>query len=185
MKLLTELCNTPRMFDLPLTPDNSVEGLLELIGDINNPNAILLEYGSFAGVSTDLFARYFKTIIAVDIWHFREFQEMEIHRVKKAFDMFSEMRKFHENILGVVNDEFDAPIKMVMKEFKGVDIVYIDAVHDYEYVRRNIDTLLPLLNKGGWMCGHDITFKGVKKAVEETFGTNYKTYSDTSWAVQI
>jgi predicted O-methyltransferase YrrM len=185
MKSLTELLNTPRMFDLPLTPDNSVAGLMGLINDISNPKAILLEYGTFAGVSTDFFSRYFDKVIAVDIWHFRECQEMDINKVKKAFEMFSEMRIWHNNIDAILNDKYDYAISELIEANIAVDVVYIDAVHDYEYIRRNIDTLLPLLKKGGWLCGHDITFEGVKKAVEETFGTNYKTYSDTSWAVQI
>jgi predicted O-methyltransferase YrrM len=173
------------MFDLPLTPDNSVEGLIELVNDINNPNAVLLEYGSFAGVSTDLFARNFAYIFAIDIWHFVDFQEMDFSRVQKAFFEFEKVHECHKNIIIIINDKKENAIIGLKEMSIKIDVVYIDAVHDYEYVRRNIDTLLPLLKKGGWMCGHDITFDGVKKAVEETFGTNYKTYKDTSWSVQV
>lgn len=181
MRTLQELINTPRMFDLPLSEDNSIGGLIDLIKDVYTPNAILLEYGSFAGVSTDLFARFFKGVVAVDIWHFEEFQEMEIHRVQKAYEMFTKMRAEHQNIVTVINDANDT----FAKSFFKVEVVYIDAVHDYEYVKRNIETLFPLIKTGGWLCGHDITFDGVKKAVEEKFGTNYKTYKDTSWAVKV
>ncbi|TWT63169.1 class I SAM-dependent methyltransferase [Rubinisphaera italica] len=51
------------------------------------------------------------------------------------------------------------------------DVVYIDAAHDYESVRADIDAWLPKIRTGGMICGHDFNdalFPGLIKAVDET-----------------
>ena len=50
------------------------------------------------------------------------------------------------------------------------DVVYIDAAHDYDSVRADIDTWLPKVKPGGMICGHDYTaaWPGVIEAVDES-----------------
>lgn len=52
----------------------------------------------------------------------------------------------------------------------SVDLVFLDADHSYEAVRRDIRAWLPKLKRGGVMCGHDWGFREVIAAVKETFG---------------
>lgn len=47
------------------------------------------------------------------------------------------------------------------------DMVFIDADHAYEYVRDDILAWRPLVEPGGLLCGHDINWPGVKRAVQE------------------
>jgi hypothetical protein len=52
------------------------------------------------------------------------------------------------------------------------DMVFIDALHEYEPVRADILAWLPLISKGGILCGHDYApgypwGVGVIKAVDE------------------
>jgi len=51
------------------------------------------------------------------------------------------------------------------------DIVYIDASHEYEFVKEDIIAWLPKVKKGGIICGDDyvIGWPGVIKAVDEFF----------------
>jgi predicted O-methyltransferase YrrM len=51
------------------------------------------------------------------------------------------------------------------------DIVYIDASHEYEFVKEDIIAWLPKVKKGGIICGDDYIegWPGVIKAVNEFF----------------
>jgi len=50
------------------------------------------------------------------------------------------------------------------------DMIFIDADHSYEACKADIEAYLPLLRKGGVLCGHDVgSFPSVTQAVEEAF----------------
>jgi hypothetical protein len=52
------------------------------------------------------------------------------------------------------------------------DMVYIDAEHSYEAVKKDIKLWLPHVKPGGFISGHDYghkRFPGVKQAVDEAF----------------
>ena len=49
----------------------------------------------------------------------------------------------------------------------SVDLVFIDADHSYEAVRKDIIKFTPKLRSGGILCGHDIDYPGVNRAVKE------------------
>jgi predicted O-methyltransferase YrrM len=52
-----------------------------------------------------------------------------------------------------------------------VDIVFIDALHDYEHVKQDIALWWPKVRIGGILSGHDFNHKwpGVERAVAESF----------------
>ena len=77
-------------------------------------------------------------------------------------------------------------------EDASLDFVFIDANHDYEYVKEDILAWLPKIKKGGVMAGHDyhlntIDFPGVYKAVHEIFGNTVdKSYvKEFCWLVNL
>jgi len=49
----------------------------------------------------------------------------------------------------------------------SLDIVFIDANHCYEYVKKDIEKYTPKLKSTGMLTGHDIDYPGVNKAVNE------------------
>lgn len=53
----------------------------------------------------------------------------------------------------------------------AVDVVFIDALHDYEHVLEDIDLWWPKVRVGGYLTGHDYkhTFPGTMRAVAERF----------------
>jgi hypothetical protein len=68
------------------------------------------------------------------------------------------------------------------------DIVFIDAIHIYEYVYADIGYWLPKVRKGGFLCGHDYghsSFSGVTKAVDKYFNKDIKVYDHMVWAKRI
>ena len=65
-----------------------------------------------------------------------------------------------------------------------LDIVFIDAIHLYEFVKQDIEAWLPKIRKGGILCGDDYTstFPGVIRAVNETFQERVRVNSPV-WSV--
>lgn len=66
-------------------------------------------------------------------------------------------------------------------ENKSLDFVFIDASHDYESVKQDINAWFPKIKPGGTLAGHDyhIAF-GVKKAVDE-WGINNNAQINTDY----
>jgi hypothetical protein len=60
---------------------------------------------------------------------------------------------------------FARSIEVILPE--PLDFVYIDANHNYEYVKEDIEHWYPQLKKGGILSGHDYPTESVKKAVDE------------------
>lgn len=57
----------------------------------------------------------------------------------------------------------------------GVDLVFIDGDHRYEAVKADIESWLPKVRPGGYLCGHDLdVFAGVNDALRDTLGAVQK-----------
>lgn len=63
------------------------------------------------------------------------------------------------------------------------DIVYIDASHEYEYVKEDILNWLPKVKTGGIICGDDYIagWPGVVMAVDEIFGNKVNVVGGQQW----
>jgi predicted O-methyltransferase YrrM len=66
------------------------------------------------------------------------------------------------------------------------DVIYIDASHEYEYVKEDILTWLPKVKKGGIICGDDYIggWPGVIQAVNELFGNKVNVVGGQQWWVK-
>lgn len=108
-----------------------------------------------------------KTLYLVDIW--APYEE----EGDRAFDSTAledaakdNLKKFKKKTVFVKKLSVDAA-----KDFEdnSLDFVYIDANHQYEYVKEDIEAWWPKVKVGGMLCGDDIGRKGVNKAVRERF----------------
>lgn len=72
-------------------------------------------------------------------------------------------------------------------EDESLDFVFIDANHQYYWVKNDIRAWLPKVKKGGIIAGHDFSdsdgHKGVVQAVKEAF--DIFEVKGTSWVVQL
>ena len=144
----------------------------------------LVEIGSFAGDSTEIFCDYFKHVVAIDPW------ESNIGDITDQVDMDEVYEEFVERLSGKGNIT-------VLKHFAEdvvhnfgdgmIDIVYIDGKHEYKDAKKDITLWLPKVKKGGFISGHDYRkkFPGVIKAVKELIGKPDKVFADYSWVRRV
>jgi hypothetical protein len=154
---------------------NSCGGLVDMLRELP-PLARVAEVGCYKGVSTEVLALFADHVFAVDHWpdppvleHFQK--RMQPYRHVQALHLPSRAAA------AVVPDG-------------SLDLVYIDADHQYASVREDIAAWLPKVRPGGFVAGHDYAtdvdfLAGVVRAVDERFGAPHRTYSDRSWLVQV
>lgn len=69
---------------------------------------------------------------------------------------------------------------------KPIDMLYVDADHDYAPTKANIEAWLPHVREGGIIAGHDYDpqFPGTIKAVNEMFPDGVNVESQVWWTVK-
>ena len=169
----------PRMFNGSMTdPNNKTQGLLSLITEHVKPEMVILEVGSFSGVSSELFAVHCDTLYCVDYWSINT--EYDTNIIGLAESLFDILVVNHDNIKKIKNSSKNAS---ELFEDECLDMVYIDADHNYSSVKSDIEYWFPKVKTGGFLAGHDFWLDGVKRAVHE-IKEPFKIYSDSSWIIK-
>lgn len=129
----------------------------------------IVEIGAYRGKSTCFIAEGIKnrdvTFYTIDTFENQGMSE-------GLRDTFKEFRKntlkYKDKIIVKKGFSYD-----VVKELKNIkiDLLWIDACHEYEAVKSDIEDWLPLVKKNGLLCFHDYYIEGpthrVKRAVDE------------------
>ena len=142
----------------------------------------LLEIGSYKGESTSIFAAsgIFEKIFCMDPFEGEEIAldllDDEWRDVKRNF--YTNTR--HWDNIHLIQDYSYNQVNNFYDEF--FDVIYIDAEHSYESVKKEIELYKP---KCKWIIGgHDYgvdEHSGVTDAVNEAFGKPDFTFTDSSW----
>ena len=64
---------------------------------------------------------------------------------------------------------------------ESLDFVFIDASHEYESVKEDIEAWFPKIKRGGYLAGHDYDWPGVEKATNESVFVQPFTVSENCW----
>ena len=176
------------MQNIPMRTQSSKTGLLSMIQWINSirptKNMTMIEIGSYAGDSTELFCQHFKKVIAIDPWEKNVGGITDAVDMNLIYDKFNERMKKYNNLDTVREFSYNACIRI---KNNSVDFVYIDGLHTKIAVRCDIANYEGKIKAGGFLGGHDYhqrKFPGVVEAVEE-YRKPEKVFNDTSWIVRI
>lgn len=127
----------------------------------------IVEIGSWMGRSTRAMADNLTpggVIYAVDTWT-EDYAEVRDKPKEWLFNEFKRNTAGLSNIIPVQMKSVDAAKFLKSTKF---DMVFIDANHEYEFVKDDILAWRPLLEEGGMFCGHDYgVAPGVTQAVNE------------------
>jgi predicted O-methyltransferase YrrM len=162
-------------------------GLYSMIVDRFPTNSHFVEVGTWKGMS----AAYMAVEIinsgknikfdCVDTWDFVPSQT-EIPE-----DQFENLYETFLNNIEPVKHQIK-PVKALSWDGanyytdESLDFIFIDAAHDYESVKKDINAWFPKLKKDGVIAGHDYTWcDDVKKAVHEFFGDKIIYETEGCW----
>jgi len=190
---------------LPIVEDivmRPVPGLEDLINDLPN-DITMIEIGSFAGESTEVFIRSgkIKKLVIVEPWDDAIYKPMNLKgtQVQRAFN--NRIKKLNNE--GIVLPELVIAKRLStdaapLIEDGAYDLVYIDGEHSYNAVIEDIKNYLPKLKINGILSGHDYytdqhngderlqhIFHDVKRGVDKMIGKPDKVYTDTSWLIKV
>lgn len=153
-----------------------IPDLLEVISTAR-PHRVL-EVGSYAGVSTEIWALHCERVVSID--------PSPDHAVRRqlhaALGHYPHVTLF----------EGFSPAAIDAWTTEPFDLVYLDGDHSYETVRREIDAVRTLI-RPRWLGGHDYAAPddpvthGVVLAVDEAFAGDrgIHKFSDGSWLVKL
>lgn len=141
-----------------------------------------LEVGVYSGESTRIFLDNLDvgTYYAVDPWRTGYDDSDEA----SSTDMAEVERMFNENILKRYRNvvKFRGTLSEFTKtEFGPIDVVYIDANHQYEFVKSDIIETILRIRPSVAICGHDFMLTGVQRSIIEMLGAPDAIYGLSTW----
>ena len=146
----------------------------------------MIEIGSYAGESTTMFAKSFKEVIAIDPY-LNDYDLSDITcQYMYLTDVYNTFLNNIDNYKNIshIKKTSDEAVNKISNDF--VDFVYIDGLHTYEQVKKDIANYLPKIKNGGFIGGHDYhpNHQGVVDAINENFKIDF-LFHDTSWIFKI
>ena len=167
-----------------------INSYAKLFDEINS-DASFVEVGSWKGRSSVFMAHLIKNgdkaikFYCVDTWKGSP-EHVGYECLDTLYDLFLENTKDYRDVIMDIRK----PSTEAAEDFsdKSIDIVFIDACHEYECVKEDILAWLPKIKNGGIMAGHDYAWRAdipVKRAVDEIFGNQITLMDGDVWRVDI
>ena len=132
-------------------------------------------------------------VIAIDPWaavpnSAEDYKEWDFKAIEAEFWKNVGENKERCDMLRTISEEAcaDPYIERLFRE-DDIDMVFIDAGHDYDSCKQDIELWWPLIREGGMLCGHDYQhkFPGVMRAVAEYFPLlDVAVFPDSVWCVE-
>lgn len=153
----------------------------------NVKGGTIVELGVWKGKSIseilDICRENKNELIAVDLWpaspdedyyaeaYYKDIYQVFLHNLELLG---------HRDTVRIIRE--DTAHAATYFEDGSVDLVFIDADHSYEAVKRDLLAWIPKLRKGGVLLGHDYIWKeGVRTALEEVLPRKFKLVGGSLW----
>ena len=160
--------------------DGDIYAYREAVSNIKN--GTIIEIGSYMGKSilsiADICRQNNNKIYCVDTWEgSAEHQSGEPFCLQPPEELFRIFNKnvekfgFQDIITTVKMESIKAAEKFLSDGIKA-DLIFIDGDHSYESVKNDIEEWRKVLKKDGILCGHDVVWGDIQRALKDT-GTNY------------
>jgi predicted O-methyltransferase YrrM len=158
---------------------------------------LIVEVGSWRGRSTKALAMTTPgRVFAVDHWSGSVSERDSVHREAVELGADEIFRQFCANLAPEIRKGCLVPLRqdstvaaatlLPVLVPPGADMIFIDAEHTFESVRRDIVSFLPLCANGAVLCGHDYGHEPVTRAVRETLGRfEVRVVAGSIWAVTV
>lgn len=167
--------------------------VIEVLIKNMNKNVNVLEIGGYSGKTTEYLLKnckdYIDEYFVIDPYQFYEeydnifdqrtdqnkldiaYKQMKL--LEKKYSKLTLLKEFSEDCVSLFTDEY-------------FDLIFIDANHKYEYVKKDIINWYSKVKHSGIISGHDYNYPGldgVKYAVDELF-EKCQIQDDYVWYVE-
>lgn len=170
-------------------------GELRFLAEHASRSNKIIEVGSYKGRSTramaDNLSKEDGVIYAIDPWNAVEGYDhprdlaAESYRLGHGNEIYWD---FTANLLDYIAIKKVIPLRQQfhLTWIADADMIFIDAAHEYNFVKRDILHAIMLLPKGGFLCGHDYVdaWPDVIKVVDEIFGKGIQVF-ETIWWIKL
>lgn len=132
-------------------------------------NRDVLEVGSYKGFSAWVMAITAKSVTAVDRFDAATDGQRATGQTTTLNDFIAATSRFN-NVSYHQMTSVEAGRAL---EGQTYDLIFVDANHEYEFVREDIALWWPRVRPGGVFVGHDVghaNYPGVQRAFDEAFG---------------
>jgi cephalosporin hydroxylase len=168
---------------------NGLKELVETIQKTHDTKKFsIIEIGSYSGQSSAFFAKFFDRIISIDPF-INEYDPLDpackFMPLESVYSQFLNNISKYSNITHIKKTS-DEAIKNLNNE-ENILAVYIDGLHTFDQVKKDIENYKDIIIKGGYLCGHDYhtqQWPGVCNAIDE-FKKPDAIFSDTSWLIRM
>lgn len=162
-----------------------------------NSGSVFVEIGSFKGRSSVAMAVEIinsgKDIkfYCVDTWEGsaehqsgQPFEDLDVVN-KNLFNIFLKNTDPVKNVITPIRKSSLEAVNDF--EDESITFLFLDAAHDYENVKKDLNAWKSKVKKGGLLAGHDWTWESVRNAVNEFAKENNLSISATNnvWGIQI
>lgn len=162
------------------------EAELEYLASLAERSQCILELGSWRGRSSSALAANTKGIVVCTDTFQGSVEHHQMLQGKPTSGLWFEFQQNtsrYDNIWPLHANSL-AAAKIISKGPMRFDLIFIDASHDYDSVKADIEAWQPLLAPGGILCGHDAYRWGVKAAVKQLIPRHRIVDNTSIWSTE-